>query len=538
MGGATSACGAVECGEGGCCKPKSDAAAAPQPSKKYQRHDLDIASFEAEDTDGDASPANVSAAILNVGDAVAAMAHDFAFALGGKANAAAATDGNKNSIVPSAGVQMPLGGVTPPSTAEQGEPASQEDPVAEALEQGIEAAAVGAAAAGLAASAGGGVGALAHNAADAAASSFHSVRTYVESNHWSINLLCVLCGLGLSGSGVLMMFWVFVEPTSLVLGLYTLFFAQSIVALEGPPEGFFRCFSCFTLKTVVLKVAHFLATKSGRALFYVFVGVINVMLVWALNGDGLFFWYNAIVSGALFVSGVLLLVQSCHGSCSAAPAARRAAAKVQKDASKGEESSFHGLAENAGHLAQQAVGFVKDEVTESKVFLDKAHCSVKLVTYAVGLSLFGASVAILAFFWTAKSHPAAYALAVFNLFFSQTVMVASGENSWFRRCGNLQTRLFDSTPGLASALGRAFYCLYIGSLNIAVRPSGALWSLVFYCIGGAFCALFFVQIFVYVGRRRARSLAFKILKREAEASAVEAVASSQDTHDSWNPQRA
>jgi hypothetical protein len=121
-------------------------------------------------------------------------------------------------------------------------------------------------------------GAVGHGAAQAKAG-FIEVRQYVQENHCSVKALSFSIALALlvfSILGVANVFNAVFRPDQYLFALYNVIFAAVIVIVEGKADWFERCGN---LQNRLFSNAAFLATQTGRALAYFFVGSINLFLL-------------------------------------------------------------------------------------------------------------------------------------------------------------------------------------------------------------------------------------------------------------------
>lgn len=118
-------------------------------------------------------------------------------------------------------------------------------------------------------------GAVGQGAAHAKAG-FIEVRQYVQENHCSVKALSFSIALALlvfSILGLANVFDAVFRPSQYLFAFYNIIFAGMIVILEGKTEWF------PTLQNRLFSNAAFLATQSGRALAYLFVGSINLFVL-------------------------------------------------------------------------------------------------------------------------------------------------------------------------------------------------------------------------------------------------------------------
>mmetsp|Transcript_31256 Transcript_31256/g.85860 ORF Transcript_31256/g.85860 Transcript_31256/m.85860 type:complete len:201 (-) Transcript_31256:91-693(-) len=137
---------------------------------------------------------------------------------------------------------------------------------------------------------------------------FLTVGRYVEENHCSVKALSFCAALALLASSMLGMINIFVivlHPYNYLFLFYNAVFAGAIVIVEGKSTWYERCWD---IQSKLFSVAGFLAAKLGRAVFYFYVGSINV----AMFRES---WLCGITGGMLFLAGVLMLLDRCGFFC-------------------------------------------------------------------------------------------------------------------------------------------------------------------------------------------------------------------------------
>jgi len=146
---------------------------------------------------------------------------------------------------------------------------------------------------------------------------FFEVRTYVQETNCGIRAYCFCIALVLFAASILGVFNVFnaaFNPYQYLWAVYNTLFAMVIIVMDGKPEWFTRCGN---VQAKLYQYAAFLATWTGRALLYFYVGSVNLCML-----PGALTWkivYIAI-GAALCSIACLMLLQGCK--CCQAPSAR------------------------------------------------------------------------------------------------------------------------------------------------------------------------------------------------------------------------
>lgn len=147
---------------------------------------------------------------------------------------------------------------------------------------------------------------VAHRGAQAAQSGFLEVHTYIQESHCGVRLCCFCIALALLASsvlGILNVFNALFAPYNYLWAVYNTIFALIIIIIDGKPEWYARCGN---IQARLFSNAAFLASWSGRALLYFYVGSINlVMLPNTLLWKAVYLG----IGGGLCAVGVLLLLQ-------------------------------------------------------------------------------------------------------------------------------------------------------------------------------------------------------------------------------------
>lgn len=153
------------------------------------------------------------------------------------------------------------------------------------------------------------------NWAKSAAIHFYS---HVEDSSWTVKGIALICGLALLCVEMLEIinpFKIVFEPLNYLLGVYNVCWAIIIIIMEGPTE--MQCASCGTWQRLQKRLfgwAAFLASRTGRALFYFFVGSLNLC---NLPTSWLWSMIQLVIAGALCFVGMLSFFDryGCTGIC-------------------------------------------------------------------------------------------------------------------------------------------------------------------------------------------------------------------------------
>eukprot|EP00928_Gymnodinium_smaydae_P000369 TRINITY_DN10143_c0_g1_i1.p1 TRINITY_DN10143_c0_g1~~TRINITY_DN10143_c0_g1_i1.p1 ORF type:complete len:546 (-),score=139.41 TRINITY_DN10143_c0_g1_i1:340-1977(-) len=311
------------------------------------------------------------------------------------------------------------------------------------------------------------------------------VRHFIQANHCSVKVVVLLSALGLMAASVLMMvnvFALFFKPYHYVCMAYNLLFSLILIVVDGPPG---MCSRCGNMQRRLYQVAPFLAHHRGKAAFCFYVGSINFVMM-----PDSWFWQIVYLSigGSLCLCSIIMMVHWCwkHG--------RR---RKQDQQEKLSLARLAGGAAHAAHVAEealvdaakQAMPFVKEEYLEVRRFVEANHCSLKVICFFIALALLGSSVLRAFSFVDLFTEPFKYLMALYNVFFAFLILIMDGTPGMFRRCGNLPKRLYSCLPTLSTQRGRAAFCLYVGSMNLAVPPPEDFWKYLYLCLGGALCAV-------------------------------------------------
>ncbi|CAK9047584.1 unnamed protein product [Durusdinium trenchii] len=121
-----------------------------------------------------------------------------------------------------------------------------------------------------------------HKGAQLAKKAAIHIYLHAESSAWTVKGVAFVVSLVLFVVSMLSLFNVFhalSHPLYYLLNSYNLAFACVIVIMEGPTEMDCQCGAWDKLQRVLFSWAAFLASRTGRALFYFFVGTLNMFMM-------------------------------------------------------------------------------------------------------------------------------------------------------------------------------------------------------------------------------------------------------------------
>mmetsp|Transcript_122171 Transcript_122171/g.340544 ORF Transcript_122171/g.340544 Transcript_122171/m.340544 type:complete len:233 (-) Transcript_122171:150-848(-) len=146
---------------------------------------------------------------------------------------------------------------------------------------------------------------LARSGVNRVKAGFFEVQGYVQENPHSVRALSLVVALALLACSVLVvvnLFEVVYHPLQYLFAFYNSIFAGVIVIIEGNPV-WFKSFG--DLQAKLFRNVAILASRTGRALFYFYVGSINLLM---LPSSWLWKLIYLAIGGALCVVGVLSLL--------------------------------------------------------------------------------------------------------------------------------------------------------------------------------------------------------------------------------------
>merc|ERR1712032_659128 len=142
----------------------------------------------------------------------------------------------------------------------------------------------------------------------------------------------------------------------------------------------------------------------------------------------------------------------------------------------------------ASTAARQGAGSAKADLLEVRTYIQKSHCSVRILCFCIALALLVSSFLGIFNIFNAAFSPLLYLFAVYNTCFAAAILIMDGKPEWYARCWDIQTKLFDAAPCLGSQAGRAVLYFYVGSINLLMLPHSFLWKAIYIGIGGSLCA--------------------------------------------------
>lgn len=147
--------------------------------------------------------------------------------------------------------------------------------------------------------------------AERASKGLLEVRHYIQESHCSIRIIAFSTALVLLVSSMLGVFNVFnalFKPYMYLTAFYNVLFAGVILVADGKPEWFE---SLWDMQNKLFKQAAFLASQFGRAMFYFYVGLINLCM---LPDSWLWKMMYLGIGATLCFNGALMMLESC-GIC-------------------------------------------------------------------------------------------------------------------------------------------------------------------------------------------------------------------------------
>lgn len=138
-------------------------------------------------------------------------------------------------------------------------------------------------------------------------------------------------------------------------------------------------------------------------------------------------------------------------------------------------------------IARQGVTHAKASLAEVQRYAQQNPYSVRAISFFIALALFVFSILGMINLFDAVFKPHQYLFALYNMLFAVIIIVADGNPDWFRKCWDVQDKLFTSAAFLTSQPGRAAFYFFVGSINLFMLPETFLWKLIYVCLGGALC---------------------------------------------------
>ncbi|CAE8627532.1 unnamed protein product, partial [Polarella glacialis] len=153
----------------------------------------------------------------------------------------------------------------------------------------------------------------AQTAATKAKAGAFELKAYIQENPSSVKVACFLVGLVLIVFSLLGCFNVFgaaFKPKEYLSNVYNVFFGVIICICDGKESWMV---TCFDVQAKLFKVAYILATQTGRALFYLYVGSMTLLVL----PESMFWSAFYICIGAILclLALVMLFIQWCGPYC-------------------------------------------------------------------------------------------------------------------------------------------------------------------------------------------------------------------------------
>jgi hypothetical protein len=168
-----------------------------------------------------------------------------------------------------------------------------------------------------------------------------------------------------------------------------------------------------------------------------------------------------------------------------------------------QEAAWSAGAAAAGGMASASLALAKSDMLEVKAYVQENHGSVKVLCFCIALALFLCSALGVLSIFQAVFKPFQYLLSIYNMFFALAIVIMDGKPEWYTRWYDVQKRLFQAAPILASQTGRGLFYLYVGSLNLCALPDSWFWKVVYLVLGASLSA---AGVFMLIhGCRRRRS---------------------------------
>jgi len=310
------------------------------------------------------------------------------------------------------------------------------------------------------------------NAAKAKAEIIH-IQSVIHRGHCSLRIFCLGVAIVLfAGSviGVLNLFGTTLEPYVYLTSVYNVVFAGAVIVMDVSVPV--RPMKCARARKLLFEACWFLSTHRGKALFYFYVGSINLILL--PDGDLRLIYLGT--GGCLMAAGLWILTDGCGYCCGRHHSAAGKAAHALEDAAKSGANKLHELAILAGIECVQ----IKSHVQQHPVTL-------QLVCFFIALALFVSSALCLINVFNALFRPYHYLMAVYNVLFALTIALLDARRQWVEKCWNLRVKLLKFMPCLGWLVGRACFFFYVGSINLMMLPEMDLWKWIYIIIGGSLC---------------------------------------------------
>lgn len=139
----------------------------------------------------------------------------------------------------------------------------------------------------------------------------------VEEDHTGVQFLCFGTGASLITLSVLSLVFGLSEPHEFLLAAWNCVFGLVILVIDGKPEWWAKLFD---MQRRIYSQAAFLASHTGRAAFYLYVGLNNMFLLPGItttwrDPSGFSIWATtyALMGLALIMCALIMLYQQCKG---------------------------------------------------------------------------------------------------------------------------------------------------------------------------------------------------------------------------------
>mmetsp|Transcript_3477 Transcript_3477/g.6113 ORF Transcript_3477/g.6113 Transcript_3477/m.6113 type:complete len:197 (-) Transcript_3477:61-651(-) len=147
-------------------------------------------------------------------------------------------------------------------------------------------------------------------AADQARAGVYEITVYIKENPTSVKIMCFMVGLLLIIFSIIGLVNPFLAlmPKQYLCNVYNVFFGVIICICDGK-EAWMQ--KCGDIQAKLFQKAFILASPTGRAIFYIYVGTITMLLV----PEGLWMIVYIILGSVLCALALLMLIFSWCGPC-------------------------------------------------------------------------------------------------------------------------------------------------------------------------------------------------------------------------------
>jgi len=147
-------------------------------------------------------------------------------------------------------------------------------------------------------------------ASSKAKASFYEIKAYIQENPSSVKVICFFLGLVLcifSILGLFNLFGAMFSPKEWLANFYNVAFGVIICICDGKESWMEKCGN---VQARLFQQCYFLATATGKALFYLYVGTMTLLVL-----PVSFFWsfFYIIIGSALCVMALFMLVSRWCG---------------------------------------------------------------------------------------------------------------------------------------------------------------------------------------------------------------------------------